>query len=329
MKTDNIVSLQQHFSQKEILNDVIKGNLSKSMSKSDTELRTIEGTTNIDYLVSLADDYPTPPSCYIPLSDGRIDKNGPRVMAFIGIVSGSGYSERRNAVRATWLRSMPSDFKYLFVLGMPPEERTDAIIEEMNKFGDMMVINSPEDYANILMQSLAGLYWGAEKCGAYYSFKVDDDTFLMPEVLKQRLKPYPPISNFVGIHRSAVKPIRAATDKWSLSHSRYEFDDYAPYAAGACYGVTYNIVLKLQMFKMEPLWVNPYVVYLEDVAMGLLVGSAAAHHINLKGNAFKTSCDTTATDTIFVHYMHPADMELAWENLQKSPPVAFCVGIAR
>lgn len=114
-------------------------------------------------------EYPSPKPCRkLDSTALPIDKYGDRILIFFAIISGPRYEDRRDAMRETWLTdSMTSSrTSYRFFLPKPAPEDKESIIEEMEQHGDMVILDLPASYDHILIQSIAGLLYGAEECGS-------------------------------------------------------------------------------------------------------------------------------------------------------------------
>lgn len=92
-----------------------------------------------------------------------------KVSILVGICSGQGYGERRDAVRDTWLKHPQDGIKCLFFLGgeVPERER-----------GDTVGLGAPDSYNGLPAKVLAFFRYALENYDFDWLFKCHDDTYL-------------------------------------------------------------------------------------------------------------------------------------------------------
>lgn len=113
--------------------------------------------------------------------DGVEKPDRKKIKILVGICSAQGYSERRNAVRETWLSHPHPDVKCMFFLGgdVPEKERKDTV-----------GLDAPDSYNALPRKVLAFFRHALEHEDFDWLFKCDDDTFLdlsrLPELVDDR-----------------------------------------------------------------------------------------------------------------------------------------------
>lgn len=104
-----------------------------------------------------------------------------KVSILVGICSGQGLEERRNAVRDSWLRHPQKGVECLFFIG------GEAAEEER---GDTVGLDAPDTYNGLPAKVLAFFRYGLEHYDFDWIFKCDDDTYLdlsrLPELADSR-----------------------------------------------------------------------------------------------------------------------------------------------
>ena len=104
-----------------------------------------------------------------------------KVSILVGICSGQGLEERRNAVRDSWLRHPQEGVECLFFIG------GEAAEEER---GDTVGLDAPDTYNGLPAKVLAFFRYGLEHYDFDWIFKCDDDTYLdlsrLPELADSR-----------------------------------------------------------------------------------------------------------------------------------------------
>jgi Galactosyltransferase len=105
------------------------------------------------------------------------ERGGPRIL--IGICSCGRYGERREAIRQTWLRTLPAGVTALFFIGRESASDRDGLIS----------LAVPDDYQN-LTQKVHGFFrYALAHYDFDYLFKCDDDTYVHGVRLLNEIRP--------------------------------------------------------------------------------------------------------------------------------------------
>nr|XP_020011210.1 beta-1,3-galactosyltransferase 6 [Castor canadensis] len=182
----------------------------------------------------------------------------PRATAFLAVlvVSAPRATERRSAVRSTWLaagrRGGPGDVWARFVVGtggLGSEERR-TLEREQVQHGDLLLLPTLRDaYENLTAKVLAMLSWLDEHLAFEFVLKADDDSFVRLDALRADLRARDPVRRhrlywgfFSG--RGRVKPGgRWREAAWQLC------DHYLPYALGGGYVLSADLVHYLHLSR--------------------------------------------------------------------------------
>jgi hypothetical protein len=94
--------------------------------------------------------------------------------------------ELRKTIRETWLRhaelaemeGRDITWEYAFFVGLDSDGYVGKeVVDEMNEFGDVVVVNVEDTYRNMINKVVAILEWG-ESCKATYIARANDDVYL-------------------------------------------------------------------------------------------------------------------------------------------------------
>nr|XP_004657825.1 beta-1,3-galactosyltransferase 6 [Jaculus jaculus] len=182
----------------------------------------------------------------------------PRTKAFLAVLVASAprATERRSAVRSTWLApgrsGNPGDVLARFAVGtvgLGPEERR-TLEREQAQHGDLLLLPALRDaYDNLTAKVLAMLTWLDEHVDFEFVLKADDDSFARLDALQAELRAREPARRhrlywgfFSG--RGRVKPGgRWREAAWQLC------DYYLPYALGGGYVLSADLVHYLRLSR--------------------------------------------------------------------------------
>nr|CAJ84710.1 beta-1,3-galactosyltransferase 6 [Ciona savignyi] len=168
------------------------------------------------------------------------------VFLLILIMTGPKNSDRRQAMRETWLQNTNEDVKHYFVIGTNglTSEIHNELSNEQKLYQDLLLFGQFEDgYAKLTEKLGLMLEWAHEIMKFKFMLKVDDDTFVrldrILDDLKNDVDKYQPQYLYWGYFygRSHVKQSGPWKEvNWKLC------DYYLPYARGGGYVLSYNIV---------------------------------------------------------------------------------------
>lgn len=179
-------------------------------------------------------------------------------------------SDRRSAIRETWLRNIPGDFKYFFVIGVKDLEANELsnVKSEQRKHDDMLLLPQIRDsYAKLTDKLVEAFKWTASNVKFSFVLKADDDTFARLGVLKNELTLRVPQRIYHGFFdgRARIKKSgQWAEPNWVLC------DRYLPHARGGGYILSYDLVVYiaknaefLQRFNSEDISVGAWLAPLD------------------------------------------------------------------
>jgi hypothetical protein len=154
--------------------------------------------------------------------------------------------ERRQTIRQTWGQDLKEDnrSKLYFTVGLSKNESVQKrLLEEDNKYGDIIQFGFYESYYNCTIKVLGLLRWTSLNCPfVKYMLKVDDDTV----VLKNNLLNFCNSKHTDSIRGALMRSsaVFRGTSKWSISEIDYPENYYPDYIAGP-YLIPGSLILPL------------------------------------------------------------------------------------
>jgi hypothetical protein len=131
----------------------------------------------------------------------------------IAVTTCEKFRAKADACRATWARRARSiGFDVRFFVGL------DKAYGEPREFDDTVVLPCQDDYLSLPAKVKETMIWSIAK-GYDFTYKVDDDTFLIPERLAEAYKKTHSGRDYVGNFRES-------------------FQSPKGYASGFCYGLS-------------------------------------------------------------------------------------------
>lgn len=163
-------------------------------------------------------------------------------------------------------------WKTVFLIGHTQNKRLDELLEvEANHHKDLVFGNFIDSYRNLSRKMAFGVEWASKHCQARYILKADEDSFVnILEVIKL-LKKYDRMYSrntplYMGAALLAKEPYRNKESKFYVSEKDYPRPTYPPYAAGAGYVFSGNLLRNLSTaLKVVNLFPN------EDACFGALM----------------------------------------------------------
>eukprot|EP00746_Dinoflagellata_sp_MGD_P022540 gnl/MRDRNA2_/MRDRNA2_152741_c0_seq1.p1 gnl/MRDRNA2_/MRDRNA2_152741_c0~~gnl/MRDRNA2_/MRDRNA2_152741_c0_seq1.p1 ORF type:complete len:349 (-),score=52.55 gnl/MRDRNA2_/MRDRNA2_152741_c0_seq1:240-1262(-) len=249
---------------------------------------------------------------------------GPKyvVTFFLAILSSPKpkYSERRAAVRNTWLKiplqtidGASYTVAYRFFVGQPTEEsRSSTIRKEAGVYRDIVLLPLVDDYRNLTLKTLLVLRWAQQNVECKYLAKIDDDTFLRPDHLL-RAMPSPPMKGVYWghVHYQAV-PFRDPSHPVYVSKEQWERDVYPPFVTGNIYVLSNDVVDYFVGQWRQAQLTGTGFIPLEDVQLGIWAEGVGFLPRNDPGlflccpwEGERQQCHEKA---ISEHYVEPNDM---------------------
>lgn len=108
-----------------------------------------------------------------------------------------------------------------------------------------------DTYRNLTLKVTHGLNWVATHCQTSYVLKTDDDCFVNLPLLQQFLLTSNPIRDhlYAGRVRWSAPVIRDPNNRWFVSRKDFRGSRFAPYASGAGYVLSWDVLLKFKEFS--------------------------------------------------------------------------------
>ncbi|XP_073448989.1 beta-1,3-galactosyltransferase 2-like [Aquarana catesbeiana] len=186
------------------------------------------------------------------------------------IASSAVDTEKRQAIRQSWgnesLR-VGIPIVRLFMLGIDRTVDHNVILQESEKYHDIVQKNFQDTYKNLTIKTMMGIDWVSVYCpGAKYVMKTDCDMFVNTEHLLDFLEPNEPIKQnyFTGYLLENHQPHRNKDSKWHMPHSLYPYDVYPTFCSGTGYVFSGDVAPRILRASF-----NVKYVYLEDVFVGI------------------------------------------------------------
>lgn len=252
-----------------------KGDLAND-KLTDDKYSDVPSTTQA---VSSADDIHTEEVVFDPRRWS--DQPNGVVTVLVTVHSAINQSERRNAIRSTWLSesmiNIPDiSVQYWFIIGAKNVRQSDneLIKLEQNKFHDLLILHNVDNgYHDLPYRTLHSLTYLSTHYHYTYLLKTDDDMFINTPTVLQELKTIRPDTRLYW-GRFACQNPPMEDGRWK--EGRWHWCDvYYPYAYGGMYVLTHDVVTLitdnarlLQLYSCE------------DVSLGTWLGSYNLHRIN-------------------------------------------------
>lgn len=211
------------------------------------------------------------------------------LLAIILVTSYLGNVEVRSAMRRAFSPQILKELniRRMFLLGLAPNDTytsQNSIVNENERFKDILQGNFIEAYRNLTYKHVMGLKWASENCGhAKYIIKMDDDTVLNLYKILDNLKTttLPTKKLLAGYVLRGMIPIREPANKWYVTKFEYGGSVYPTFLSGWFYITTPDTCRKL----VEQSKIVPY-FWIDDLYVtGLLAQRLQIKHYSI-GNYF-------------------------------------------
>jgi len=164
--------------------------------------------------------------------------NGSGPLVLVLVHSHPAHERLRRTIRQTWGSIVHSQFKLLFLVGIPKNKKLQTLLTNENEEnGDLVQGNFIDAYKNLTYKHVMAFKWAVYFCpNAKYVFKCDDDVFIntpgLIHYIYERLSPFGARKLILCqiLKRSVV--FRTSRSKWKVSYSDYAKPFYPPYCAG-------------------------------------------------------------------------------------------------
>ncbi|XP_072458495.1 beta-1,3-galactosyltransferase 2-like [Notamacropus eugenii] len=229
----------------------------------------------------------------------------------------------RDAIRYTWGNetTVPGVIiRRLFLVGLSSDFSSHHLIEEDEKYGDLLQVGFLDTYYNQTLKTLMGLEWVAQYCPTtHYVLKVNGNVFLNPTLLVQQiLKPEQhPRPDFITgcIYRNRT-PIRRQSHPQYMPLAMFSHARYPPYCCSPGYVLSRPLALKVLSTACRV-----SAVHLEDVFVGLCLRQLGVEPTPSPPNTFLmfgrlyNHCDFRSF--ALVHPFNYQELLQVWPDFQK------------
>ncbi|GMT12940.1 hypothetical protein PFISCL1PPCAC_4237, partial [Pristionchus fissidentatus] len=163
-------------------------------------------------------------------------------------------------------------FCLFFFTGRPANKIEEkALIDESNRFKDIIVGDFVDTYVNMTIKALFWMRFVSTHCSATdIVVKMDDDVAINLRALTHRLPSLQ--SNGIYGTRWSHQPVRRnVTSKWYTPYSLYPFETFPPYVSGSSYIMCTGTIRRL----LERVKYHGQYMHIDDVYVtGILANSA-------------------------------------------------------
>uniref|UniRef100_A0A0D6R5R8 Hexosyltransferase n=1 Tax=Araucaria cunninghamii TaxID=56994 RepID=A0A0D6R5R8_ARACU len=184
-----------------------------------------------------------------------------KVLGIVGIQTGFGSSDRRKALRATWLPADPeglirleqaTGLAFRFVIGQTKDvQKMTELEKEIEQYKDFMLIDIEEEYHKLPYKTLAFFKAAYALFDADFYVKADDDIYLRPDRLATLLaKERPSPRTYIG----CMKKGPVITDpkmKWYEPLGYLLGGEYFYHAYGPIYALSAEVVAGLAVARND------------------------------------------------------------------------------
>lgn len=155
-----------------------------------------------------------------------------------------------------------------------------GIINENNRFDDLLQGNFIEAYRNLTYKHIMGLRWAATECqSTKFIVKMDDDTvfdiFHLNRYLKELAIESKNEQTFIaGYVLTKQQPIRLTANKWYVTHREFSDNFYPDYVSGWLYVTTHKTARALvhesvnqPFFWIDDTWITGILRYRQNITL--------------------------------------------------------------
>lgn len=237
------------------------------------------------------------------------------IRVFFGVITKASNSERREAVRQTWMTKCPGQAQFF----MLATEDSGIPLEENKKYRDMTYLPYVnEGYFEIMHQVHTIFMVGSASKQFTHVMKVDDDSMVDCNLLIPQLASKPFEGMVLGTTNDYYDPDRNTYSKWYINYEEFpETRGNYPWVNGPGYVytrdvaelVSFGVVQLRKFFKLE------------DIGMARLM-DYVNHNISpvkyLYGENFiRNDVPCERPNTVVNHYVGAADMICYFKNNRK------------
>lgn len=236
---------------------------------------------------------------------------------FVGVISRSTNTERRDAIRQTW-GSDPRLERVVFVVAHPTKEHElKALRREATHHKDIVFVGHKyEHYDSITHQSLEVFRAAAAYHGPItHAMKCDDDSFVNVGPLLNHLSGLPFKLNAVG-NFAPFNPQRDPDSQWFTPYEVWpDTQPEVQFAYGAGYALTRDLVALIATGGATGVNCGPGRLFrLEDVAMGIWLHCLLQEGLDIALNPAAFNNLGCEPGDIVSHYQDEVQMRCMYAN---------------
>lgn len=156
----------------------------------------------------------------------------------ITVKSATDHFDHRMSVRESWSTVDNENIEIFFLLGKSASnEINEAIVEEAEKFDDIIQGAYQDTYSNLTLKALNGIEFRKVHCSQPdYILAIDDDTYVDLPAFKNHLQRLKSSENFIECsERTVVNGKVWRQGRWAVPIEEYPADKYPTYCNGPCY----------------------------------------------------------------------------------------------
>lgn len=201
-------------------------------------------------------------------ANGLCPPEGPFLL--VAVPSLVGHVNSRLAIRKTWgsvayggqwpNTSLRHSVKLIFVFGMHENSIMASLMEESQTYGDIVLADFKDSYANLSLKMVTTLHWSATYCAhARHILKVDEDTFINVPLLLDLLEVTSALwTNYtLGFKHFTSCPPVLRIGKWKVDEDDYPLSKFPQYLFGHSYVISGDAISALlEGYRRLPLVPN-------------------------------------------------------------------------
>ena len=251
----------------------------------------------------------------------------------IGVCSAVIHRDKRTAIRKTWgqkFRLNSYEINIVFIIGMPTRGSKyrnieSIILNEGNKYQDILQISTVDRSDNLSAKSLAFFGWAREFCtNIEFLLKCDDDVFVNILQLYKLLSDIETNHNvIIGHVISNARPIKNKLHKWYISKENYSKYYYPKYISGSAYLIPFNVAQRVyEQSKATKTF------QLEDVYLTGMLAKQCCNASLLHKEKFvidgKSPSPCLLHNVVTYHPLNVGQVYQLWKDMQQTYHMHYC-----
>jgi len=165
------------------------------------------------------------------------------------VTSYAKHFERREWIRKAWgnqtfWNKTHENWQVIFNVGAVESEVKETykkLMVESQKYGDLLVLDIPEDFHKLSQKVMAALFWVYTTFSFEFVFKTDDDVFIHIHRLLLKLNTTWSDEHFIG-HAMRGQPPERNKGRYGVSLEEWPGKYYDPYCSGGGYVLSHYII---------------------------------------------------------------------------------------